>query len=142
MTKLFLNLRGLFHVIPAIYSISSQLEVTSNRVRDGQLKLASIKLGMVRNQLMSRDNRVLFQRLNTTIDEVKNQIHPDELHRHTRNYISQSQPNFTAVTYALEERLQTLQGELWLNMSNYRDESHQYTQGRIDLNVPLCQNLS
>ena len=135
MKQLFRNSRGLFHVTTAIYSISSQLEATSNRVRDGQLKLASIKLGMVRNQLMSRDNRVLFQRLNTTIDEVKNQIHPDELHRHTRNYISQSQPNLTSVTHVIEERLQTLQGELWLNMSNYRDESHQYTQGRLFLNT-------
>lgn len=62
--------------------------------------------------------------------EMKLQVHPDELHRRARNYAQYyGATNATTIMEAVDEQLEALQSALWLNMSNYRDESHQYTQG-------------
>ena len=102
---------------------------------EDKTRFADLKLRVSRNQFQGRDNRMLFQRLNATMREIKLQVHPDELHRRARNYAQYlSATNITTVMEDIDGQLEALQSELQLNMSNYRDESHQYTQG--------CEKLS
>ena len=111
-----------------IKQLTDQIDSTSKGIIEDRTRIADLKLRMLRNQLQGRDNRLLFRRLNDTIREIKGQVHPNELNRHTRNYLQL--PNITTLVSGFEEQLETLEAELWLNMSNYRDESQQYTQGQ------------
>ena len=54
----------------------------------------------------------------------------DELDRHSRNFFDlDSMVNMTVIEEQVENRVNQLESAIWANISEYRNQAQQYTQG-------------